>query len=117
MTNQDSQLKNPKQPQTLTDDQIVTERKLPRRSFLATGGVFLAGAAALVSGARAFAEQDPDKKKASDSDKTDRTRTTSSDPDKKREPDSDRTDRKKGSDPDKRKSSDPDKKKESDPDH
>ena len=60
---------------TLTDEQIVTEKKLPRRSFLTTTGALLvAGAAALVSGVGATAqdakpaeapkkESDPDAKK------------------------------------------------------
>lgn len=63
---------NQEAPRTLTDEQIVTERKLPRRSFLAaTGAVLVGGAAALVSGMRAAAQDaqppktgtDPDKKK------------------------------------------------------
>jgi len=38
-------------PQTLTDEQIVTEKVVPRRSFLAaTGAVLRGGAAALVLG-------------------------------------------------------------------
>jgi hypothetical protein len=80
---------------TLTDDQIVTERKTPRRSFLAVAGTFVAGAAAIVAGTRArnlFAspQDDPDKKKTSDPDKKKKntkaktkTKTTkASDPDK-----------------------------------
>ena len=78
---------------TLTDDQIVTERKLPRRSFLTATGTLLAGAAALVSGVRAAAqdtgqekkESDPDKKKESKSSKTKKEKKTKEkeqDPDK-----------------------------------
>ncbi|HLW79819.1 MAG TPA: hypothetical protein VKU44_09505 [Terriglobia bacterium] len=49
---------------TLTDDQIVTERKLPRRSFLTVAGTLLAGgAAAIVAVGRASAQDsDADKK-------------------------------------------------------
>jgi hypothetical protein len=85
---------------SLTDEQIVTERKIPRRSFLTTAGVFMGGAAAIVAGTRATTllaspQNDPDKKKASD-------------PDKKK---ASTTGTKKASDPDKKKASDPDKKK------
>jgi hypothetical protein len=91
---------NQKALRTLTDDQIVTERKLPRRSFLTVAGAFVAGATAIVAGTRATSilaspQDDPDKKKEA------------SDPDKKKE----------ASAPDKKAASDPDKKKEtSDPD-
>ncbi len=65
---------DPKNPQvvkqessrTVTDDQIVTERKSPRRSFLTATGAVLAAAAAIVSGARAEPQEksgDPDAKK------------------------------------------------------
>ena len=48
---------------TLTDDQIVTERKSPRRSFLAaTGAALLAGAA--VTLVVAGCGNDPDKAKS-----------------------------------------------------
>ncbi|MGH9378003.1 MAG: hypothetical protein ACRD1I_04315 [Terriglobia bacterium] len=99
MADQDPKIFNQEPSQTLADNQIVTERKLPRRSFLAATGAFLAGAAVVVSGVRAAAQEasDPDKKKG-DSDKSDKKK--GSDPDKKR---------KKGSDPDKKKASDPDK--------
>jgi hypothetical protein len=59
---------------TIADDQIVTERKLPRRSFLTAAGTVLAGGAlAIVSGTRATA-QEPDsdakpEKKDNDADK------------------------------------------------
>src|SRR5258708_36910498 len=57
---------NQKSPWTVTDDQIVTERKCPRRSFLTATGAALAAAAAIVSGAWAQAQEkagDPDAKK------------------------------------------------------
>ena len=87
---------------TLTDDQIVTEQTLPRRSFLSRTGALLGGATGIVSGLRASglhhsAQDDPDKKPA-DPDKK------PADPDKKpADPD------KKPGDPDKR-PADPDKK-------
>ncbi|HEV2206677.1 MAG TPA: hypothetical protein VGR36_09060 [Candidatus Acidoferrales bacterium] len=108
--------KSDKPKQSLTDDQIVTERTLGRRSFLTSVGAIVAGgAAALALGNRLDAattaqqQNDPDKK-PSDPDQTDKKKT---DPDKKKG-DPDRTDKKKG-DPDKKKRPDPDKKK-GDPD-
>jgi hypothetical protein len=65
---------NQEPARTLTDGEIVTERKLPRRSFLTAAGTVLAGGAlAIVSGTRAAAQQ-PDsdakpEKKDSDADK------------------------------------------------
>lgn len=51
---------------SLSDEQIVTERKLGRRSFLAATGALLLGAAALASGVSAQDAQqkaaDPDTK-------------------------------------------------------
>ena len=81
-------------PQTLKDEQIVTEKVVPRRSFLAaTGAVLMSGAAALVLGKTAGAQsQDPDKPKPADPDKQ------------------------KPEDPDKPKPADPDKQKPEDPD-
>jgi hypothetical protein len=80
-------------PRTLSDDQIVTERKVPRRSFLTATGTHLAGAAALVSGVRGAAqdadqqkkESDPDKKKETKSGKAKKTKKAKGkeqDPDK-----------------------------------
>ncbi|MGH9439139.1 MAG: hypothetical protein ACRD22_14895, partial [Terriglobia bacterium] len=52
-------------PLTLSDDQIVTERVFPRRSFVTSTGAFLIGAGALVFGVRAQAQaSDPDQKKS-----------------------------------------------------
>jgi hypothetical protein len=86
---------------TLTDDQIVTERKLPRRSFLTATGTLLAGAAALVSGVRAAAQDTGQEKKESDPDKK-----KESDPDKKKESKSSKTKKEKKT---KEKEQDPDK--------
>ncbi len=91
MADEKQEATNQKAPSTLTDDQILTGRKVPRRSFLSTTGMILAGgAAAIVAGKRALAQdQDSDAK-----------------PEKKEE--------KEGkNDPDKKKGSDPDKKKKS----
>lgn len=65
---------NQESPRTLTDKEMVTERRVPRRSFLTAAGTLLAGGAlAIVSGRRAAA-QEPDsdakpKKKDEDADK------------------------------------------------
>lgn len=92
---------------TVTDGQIVTSNKFPRRSFLTATGALLAGAVAAASGLRASAQQDPDKKK-----------TDPDTADKKKASDPDTADKKKATDPDKKKMSakakkatDPDKKK------
>jgi len=125
MAEKDPKVVKQESSQTLTDEQIVTERKMPRRSFLTAAGALLVGAAALASGVRAVAQQgaDPDSKKASDPDAKDKKK--GSDPDSKKKmktksSDPDSKTKKKGSDPDsKKKASDPDskgKKKGSDPD-
>ena len=87
--------------QTLTDEQIVTERKMPRRSFLTAAGALLVGAAALASGVRAVAQQgsDPDSKKAADPDSKDKKKTTM----KKKTTTTKAKTKAKGSDPDKKK--------------
>ncbi len=91
---------------TITDDQIVTERKVPRRSFLSTTGALLVGAAGIVSGVRAATPQnDPDKKPADPDKKAADPDKKPADPDKRRAEDPD----KKAADPD-RKAADPDKK-------
>jgi hypothetical protein len=94
-----------KKPQTLTDDHIVTERKIARRAFLGSTGVYLAGGAmAIVASARAAAQDaapqqsDPDKAKQSDPDKKRKTKSNA-----------------KASDPDKAKAADPDKEKAAPP--
>ena len=81
-------------PISLSDEEIITERKLPRRAFLSTTGVLLAGgAAAVVAGAKAVAKDftpqgDPDKPKPADPDKpSDQKR---GDPDKPRPADPDK---------------------------
>lgn len=74
----------------LTDDQIVTERKLGRRSFLAATGALLLGAAALASGVSA---QDAPAK-AADPDSKDKP---------KKKAGTKKAGMKKGGDPDKKK--------------
>lgn len=106
---------------TLTDDEIVTERKLARRSFLSRTGAVLAGAAGIVAGLRAATvknaspddpkkPEDPDKRPA-DPDKR------PADPDKRpADPDSRPADPdRRPADPDKRPRED-DKRKPADPD-
>lgn len=94
---------------TITEDQIVTEQKLRRRSFLSRTGALVAGAAGLVSGLRASSphraqQDDPDKKPADPDKKPADPDKRPADPDKKpADPD------KKPADPDK-KPADPDKK-------
>ncbi|HET6180605.1 MAG TPA: hypothetical protein VFE61_27045 [Candidatus Sulfotelmatobacter sp.] len=87
--------------ETLTDEQIVTKRKLPTRKFLTAAGMILAtGALAVASGAQSAPQtpdpdkaksstgaptekaKDPDKKKAADPDKKKATGAKSSDADK-----------------------------------
>lgn len=87
---------------TLTDQQIVTKRKLPTRKFLTAASMILAtGALAVVSGAQTTAQapdpdktkadsaaaqtqkaKDPDKKKAGDPDSKKKTSAKAADPDK-----------------------------------
>lgn len=99
---------NKQSPQTLTDEQIVTEKTIPRRSFLAaTGAVLLGGAASLVLGNTAGAQtHDPDKPRNTDPDKP-------QDPDKPRPQDPDKP---RPNDPDKPRPQDPDKPRPNDPD-
>jgi hypothetical protein len=92
---------NQQPSRTVTDDQIVTERKTARRSFLTATGAVLAAAAAIVTGARAEPQEkagdpdakkeakksaDPDAKKASKKagKKSDKKSTKEPDPDKKK---------------------------------
>jgi hypothetical protein len=76
---------NPTTQRTLTDAEIATERKLPRRSFLTATGVALAGVAGIVTGARAAVQQDdparPQDPKPSDQPRPE-DRPKSDDPDK-----------------------------------
>ena len=105
---------DPKNPQvvkqessrTVTDDQIVTERKSPRRSFLTATGAVLAAAAAIVSGARAEPQEksgDPDAKKEA---------KKAADPDQKKKAAGKKAPAKKSGDAKKSKEPDPDQKKE-----
>lgn len=109
---------------TLTDEQIVTEKTVPRRSFLArTGAVLFGGATALLLGRTAGAQaQDPDKPRTPDPDKPqDPDKPRRQDPDKPRPQDPDKPrqydpDKPRPQDPDKPRSGDPDKPKPPDPD-
>lgn len=125
MAEKDPKVVGQESSQTLTDEQIVTERKMPRRSFLTAAGALLVGAAALASGVRAVAQQgsDPDSKKATDPDSKDKKKA--SDPDSKKAADPDSKDRKRKktaantADPDSKAAADADskdRKKSGDPD-
>ena len=77
---EDGNGKSHRPAETLSNEQIVTERTLPRRSFLAQAGALLVGAAAIATATRAVAftgaqQSDPDKAK-----------TKASDPDQKKAP-------------------------------
>lgn len=102
---EDTKAGNEKKLQTVTDEQIVTVNKFPRRSFLTATGALLAGAVALAAGARASAQaQDPDQKKATDPDQADKKKK------KMTKAKSKAKSKKKAADPDKKKATDPDKK-------
>lgn len=73
MPQDDVKATEPATPATLSDGQIVTERKIPRRSFFIAAGALVAGSAALVAcgnnagQGRADPDQkrpDPDQQKA-----------------------------------------------------
>jgi hypothetical protein len=88
---------------TVTDDQIVTEKKHPRRSFLTAAGAVLGTAAALVSGAFAEPQEkssDPDAKKGSKASDPDEKKSTSKKSSTKKS--STKKSDKKESDPDKK---------------
>ncbi|HEX5411129.1 MAG TPA: hypothetical protein VFZ27_04640 [Terriglobia bacterium] len=100
---------------TLNDDQMVTERKVPRRSFLAMAGTLMAGATAIVAGGRAATlaafpqdQTNPDQQKPADPDSQ-----KPADPDQQKPAD---PDSQKPADPDQQKPADPDQRKPSDPD-
>jgi hypothetical protein len=65
---------NQESSRTLTDEEMVTERRSARRSFLTAAGTFLAGGALAIVAGRRAAAQDPDsdaksQKKDEDADK------------------------------------------------
>lgn len=83
MPQSDSNGTEPAAPATLTDEHIVTERKLPRRSFFIAAGALVAGSALVACGnnsgqgrsdpdrARSAAQSRPDAdQKRSDPDQT-----------------------------------------------
>ena len=89
---------------TLTDQQIVTKRKLPTRKFLTAAGMILAtGALAVVSGAQTTPQTpDPDKSKA-DSAAAQTQKAKSPDKMKAGDPDAKKKTAAKAADPDKAK--------------
>jgi hypothetical protein len=67
---------------TLTDEQIKTERRTARRSFLAATGVALGGAVALATGG-CGGLNDPDRKKPANTPAPPTKKPDSTDPDSK----------------------------------
>ncbi|HEV2425259.1 MAG TPA: hypothetical protein VGZ29_10570 [Terriglobia bacterium] len=120
---------------TLTNGEILTERKVRRRAFLSTTGVLLAGGAAtVVAGVRATAQDvtpqgDPNRQqpadpnqqppadppRQSDPDRPTDQRQGDAKPTDKRRSDPDKTGDRKRGDPDKTKQTDPDKPRPQDP--
>lgn len=71
MANENPKAPNQQSARTLKDDEIITERKLSRRSFVTVAGTLLAGGAAfLVAGSAANAQDQKEKDQATDPDKT-----------------------------------------------
>lgn len=70
----------PESVRSISDEDIVTERKLPRRSFLRTSGALLASGAGVVATAgMARAQDDPDKKPEDPDKRRDDTRKRADD--------------------------------------
>ena len=90
----DKKTENVESLPSLTDDQIVTERKVARRSFVATSGALLAGAAGLLAGLRAATartvSQDDPKPRPDDPPRPEDPDRRPADPDKPRPEDPDR---------------------------
>lgn len=110
----EQQIENVGKP--LADEEIITEKKLPRRSFLALAGTLAAGTLAIFAATSVSARQqsDPDKGKEKPGSDPDKGKSKSTDPDKAKKKTSKMSKTKtktKASDPDKgkEKSSDPDK--------
>src|SRR5512140_3872801 len=62
MADESRKAPNPQSAHTLKDDEIITERKLSRRSFVTVAGTLLAGGAAfLVAGSAASAQDQTEK--------------------------------------------------------
>jgi len=96
MPQNDSKTTGPASPATLADEHIVTERKLPRRSFFIAAGALVAGSAALVACGNSSGQgrSDPDRDK--------HAAASRPDPDQKR-PDPDQTKAAPRPDPDQKK--------------
>jgi hypothetical protein len=99
MSQSDSKVTKQRSPTSLTEEQIVTDRKFPRRAFLTAASALIAGGAALVSYGADPDQADRTKSRspkaagAPDADRTDRTKSSSAKT--ARAPDADQTDRKK----------------------
>jgi len=80
------ELVNQESPRTLTDEEMVTERRVARRSFLTAAGTLLAGGAlAIVSGRRAAAQGTDADAKPKTTDADAKPKTKDDDADKKKE--------------------------------
>lgn len=79
MSEKDSELQNLESLRTVTDEEIVTERTVPRRSFLRSSGALLAGAAGIVAGGQVLAQDDPDKRSEENRRRSDDTTKRSDD--------------------------------------
>lgn len=95
----------PESLRTLRDEEIITERNLPRRSFLSTSGALLLGIAGMVSGAHAMAQDDP-KKRPDDAPKPDDQRKPE---DRRKSDDAQKQEERRKRDESRKRSSDPDK--------
>lgn len=85
MAEKSKEVVNGQNAKSLSEEQIVTERTLSRRSFLTSTGALLAGAVALATGMPLMAQEkdsDADKKKTKAS--TKKSMKKGSDPDKKK---------------------------------
>jgi hypothetical protein len=92
MADENPKVPNQQSARTLKDDEIVTDRKFSRRSFVTVAGTLLAGGAAfLVAGSAANAQDqkenkdqatDPDKQKDDSSKEKQETKEAAADPDK-----------------------------------
>lgn len=117
MNEKNAESYKPESLRTLRDEEIITERNLPRRSFLSTSGALLAGIAGMVSGAHAMAQDDP-KKRPDDAPKPDDQRKPEDRPkpddqpkpeDRRKSDDAQKQEERRKRDESRKRSSDPDK--------
>jgi outer membrane biosynthesis protein TonB len=63
MSDKNKELNRVEPLRTLSDEQLITERKLPRRSFLGASGALIAGVSGIASGMYAAVRQDDPNKR------------------------------------------------------